>query len=117
MSCTLKQGQDDGHAGHPGRTNRSKDTVQSQVGPDKTRADTDQSTIKTGDTSAGTLNSGPTVKSSGIPAPSQRNSEEAEGASNSPAGTSPPSTINRPPVIFNPTEESNVRLREPLLED
>ena len=100
-----------------GPTNR-KEPVQSQAADsDNARADTNQSTIKSGlgsrDTAA--TRTGTNGSSEGIPM-SQGNSGE-ERASVSPAGTSPPSTISRPPAILSPSEESNARLREPLLED
>ena len=94
-----------------GPTDR-KDTVQSQADLDKARADTDQSTIKSGPGDTATSTNG---SSAGIPV-SQRSSGE-DRASDGLAGTSPPSTISRPPVILSPTDENNVRLREPLLED
>ena len=94
-----------------GPTDR-KDAVQSQAGPDKARTDTDQSTIKSGPGDTATSTNG---SSSGIPV-SQRSSGE-DRASDGLAGTSPPSTIARQPVILRPTEDSSVRLREPLLED
>ena len=99
-----------------GPTNQ-KEPVQSQAADsDNAKADTDQSTIKSGlgrDTAA--TRTGTNGSSEGIPM-SQRNSGEERG-SVSPAGTSPPSTITRPPAILSPSEESNARLREPLLED
>ena len=83
-----------------------KVTVQSEV--DKPRVDTARSTNKSGlDTTNGT---------SAIPLTSQKNSGE-DDANSSPAGTSPPSTSNHPPVLLSPSDDSNVRLREPLLED
>ena len=98
-----------------GPTNQ-KETVQSQADSDKARADTDQSAIKSGlgrDTAA--TRTGTNGSFEGIPT-SQRSGGE-ERASVSLAGTSPPSTTYRPPAILSPSEESNARLREPLLED
>ena len=100
-----------------------RDTVQSaaESSPDVAGADTDRSsTIKSGlggaDTAA-TANGRGSSNSAGVPVSQSRSSGE-ERASDSPApGTSPPSTITRPPVILSPSDESNSRLREPLLED
>lgn len=103
-----------------------RDTVQSaaESSPDVAGTDTDQSsTIKSGlggaDTAAtaATTNGRGSSNSAGVPVSQSRSSRE-ERASDSPApGTSPPSTITRPPVILSPSDESNSRLREPLLED
>ena len=83
-----------------------KDTAQSHA--DKAQADTNQSTIKSGlDTTNGT---------SAIPLTSQRNNGE-ERTNGNLAGTSPASTNTRPPTLLSPSDDSNIRLREPLLED
>ena len=105
-------------------TGDQKDTVQSQAGEDKGgRADTNQSTINKTGGLGDTVNT-TTNGSSDIPL-SNRNSGEDRASSDSNVGpaaaapsTSPPSTVNRPPVrILSPSDESNSRLREPLLED
>ena len=99
-----------------GPTVDGKDTVQSQAGEDNARADTNQSTINKsglGDTASSTNGS------SAIPLSSRSSREDraSDAKVSSAAGTSPPSTITRPPVILSPTDDSNIRLREPLLED